>query len=168
MINTRMKPIKSKVIDVYYDKSCGCGTDSEDILKSGLKIVSALIDLELKGYRVNLSVLYSSFDDGEGDIMCVKVKDARQPFALQRMMFPIVHTGFFRSIGFDWYERCPTSTYRCGYGRGIGHDDVFKKKRKDYVKTMFSEHAVLFSVAEILEEDEKYIEQVITNGYGKD
>ena len=39
MINSRMKPIKAKVIDVYYNMTASCGTDSDDIIQAGIKEV---------------------------------------------------------------------------------------------------------------------------------
>lgn len=169
MINTRIKPIKAKIIDVYYDISCSCGTSSKDIIDNGLKLLSALIDLELKGYRVNLSILFTSFDSNSGDVMSVKVKDSKEPFALQRMMFPIVHTAFFRVIGFDWYERCPTSTYRGGYGHGLGYESFCKDKEKHnkFVEDVFGK-GVMFHSSELLKKDDKYIEGVLTGERNQD
>ena len=54
MIDMKMKPIKCKVLDIYYDMTCSCGTKSKDIIENGRKLLSAIIQLEKEGYRFNL------------------------------------------------------------------------------------------------------------------
>ena len=45
MIDTRMKQIKCKVIDVYYDMTCSCGTRSSKIIENGQKMLGAILEL---------------------------------------------------------------------------------------------------------------------------
>lgn len=162
MINSRMKPIKAKVIDVYYNISSSAVTSSESIIQAGVKLLSAIITLEQQGYRFNLYAVQNYYSSGNCYMLKVKVKDAMQPIDLKRISFPLTHTGFFRVIGFDWYSKCPEAKYISGYGRSI--DYVFdNEKMQKTAKEIFGNNAVWFGCVKITKEDEKYIKEVLTN-----
>lgn len=162
MINSHMKPIKAKVIDVYYNMTAGSVTDSEDIIQAGIKLLSAVIELEQQGYRFNIYAVQNYYDYGECYMLKVKVKDAMQPIDLKRISFPLTHTGFFRVIGFDWYSKCPEAKYLCGYGHSIDYD--FDRERMSKVaKEIFGNNAVWFGCAKIIRKGEEYIKEVLEN-----
>ena len=167
MINSSLKPIKTKVIDVYYEITCSCGTKSDDLIKAGQKMLGVIIELEAQGYRFNLYCTQGYYDDGKGcDMVCVKVKSANQMMDLKRMSFPIGHTAFFRGIGFDWYSKFPKGTYRFGYGSAISHSKSQNEIQEEYRK-IFGKNAIYFSAATIIKKKdgaEKYLKEVLTNG----
>lgn len=165
MINTKMKPIKAKVIDVYYDLSVTCNVSSEDILMVGGKIASQIVALEQQGYRFNLYSIQGYSDDKSCDMLCVKVKDAMQPIDLKRISFPLMHTGFFRVIGFDWYSKCPTAKHRWGYGRPFSRELNQNESIKAF-KQMFGSNAVYLSGATCVSRKndiDKYLRGVLTS-----
>lgn len=160
MINSRMKPIKAKVVDVYYNITAGSFLKSEKLMEAGTKILSAIILLEQQGYRFNLYALQTYFDgDNECYTLKVKVKDAMQPIDLKRISFPLTHTGFFRVIGFDWYSKCPKAKYISCYERSIDYD----YNMTEYAKELFGDNAVWFGSAKIIDKDEEYIKGVLQN-----
>ena len=160
MIDTKMKQIKCKVIDVYYDMTCSCGTDSDDIIANGQKMLGAILDLEHQGYRINLYAVQSYNDSNSSDILAVKIKSSSQPLDLKRMSFPLTHTAFFRVIGFDWYSRFPKGKYRGGYGRALGYeyDDA---QLKEFASKMFGDNAIYIAGSKILKRNEEYIKEVL-------
>lgn len=165
MINSYMKPIKAKVIDVYYDGTFSCIVDSDDIIKTGAKVISVILQLEQQGYRFNLYQVQSYSDEDDCDMMCVKLKDSMQPIDLKRISFPLTHTGFFRVIGFDWYSKTPKGQYRPCYGHAIGYEGSVKSKLPAMFKEMFGENAVFVSGAELLQKGElgeEYLKEVFT------
>ena len=166
MINSYMKPIKSKVIDVYYDGTFSCGVNSDDTIKTGGKVISVILDLGQQGYRFNFYQVQSYADEDNCDMMCVKLKDAAQPIDLKRMSFPIAHIAFFRVIGFDWYSKTPKGTYRFGYGHALCHENKVNKKLPEIFKEMFGNNAVYISGNKLLKEEnpEKYLKEVFTRG----
>ena len=167
MIDMRMKPMKCKVIDVYYDVTCSCGTDSDDIIKNGQKVLGAIMELEKQGYKFNLYAVQSYSDDKDADVLCVKVKSSDRPLDLKRISFPLTHTAFFRIIGFDWYSRCPKAKYRGGYGRGIAYR-LSNAELEEWGKQLFGENAMYIAGKNIMYQDEKYIKEVLENvGQGK-
>lgn len=165
MINSYMKPIKAKVIDVYYDGTFSCRVNSSDIINTGAKVISAILQLEQQGYRFNLYQVQGYSDEDGCDMMCVKLKDSMQPIDLKRISFPLTHTAFFRVIGFDWYSKTPKGKYRSCYGHALCDEGKVKDKLDDMFKEMFGNNAVYVSGNELWkkgDDGEKYLQGVFT------
>ena len=160
MIDTKMKQIKCKVIDVYYDMTCSCGTESEDIIKNGQKLLGAILDLEHQGYRFNIYALQTYSNSSGADILAVKIKSSNQPLDLKRMSFPLTHTAFFRVIGFDWYSKFPKGTYRSCYGHALGYE-FNKSECNKIIEEIFGTNAILIIGKDILHEGEEHIREVL-------
>lgn len=166
MMDMRMKPIKAKVIDVYYDMTASCVTDSDEIIKAGETLLGSIIELEKQGYRFNLYAVQSYSDDHSCDMLVVKVKSSGQPLDLKRISFPLTHTAFFRVIGFDWYSKVPGGKYRSGYGHAIAYDNT-DEQLQEIAHQAFSKTAVYFSAAKIVKESKEHVKEVLTNGNSK-
>ena len=165
MMNSCMKPVKAKVIDVYYDMSASCGMEAKQFIEAGSKLLAAVMELEMQGYRMNIYATQNYYDDSS-DMLCVKVKSANQPLDLKRISFPLTHPAFFRVIGFDWYSKVPGGKYRFGYGRPVSRDFSEERLQKGF-KEMFGDNAVAFSCAKIIETDIEHIKEVMKGGSGK-
>jgi len=167
MVNSSLKPIKTKVIDVYYEMTVAAYTESSDLIKAGQKMLGVIMELEAQGYRFNLYCTQGYYDTSNGcDMVCIKVKSASQPMDLKRMSFPISHTAFFRGIGFDWYSKFPKGTYRSGYGHAISYDKSQSEIQEEYSK-IFGKSAIYFSATTIIKQKdnaEKYLKEVLTSG----
>lgn len=166
MIDTRIKPIKCKVIDVYYDMTVSCGVESDDIIKNGQKLLGAILELEAQGYAFNLYAVQTYTDDNSCDMLCVKVKSSSQPIDLKRISFPLTHTSFFRAIGFDWYGKVPGGKYRSGYGRGLSYGKSTEETGR-IIKDLFGQNAIYIACAKIIKDDVKHIKGVLENGNSK-
>lgn len=165
MVNSSMKPIKMKVLDVYYDMTASCSVDSDDLIKAGQKMLGVILEMEAQGYRFNLYSTQNYYDSSNGaDMVCVKIKSANQPFDLKRMSFPTSHTAFFRGIGFEWYSKFPLGTYRFGYGHSVAYDND-NDTVQDEFKRLFGRNAIFFSAATIIKEGDdadEYIRKVLS------
>lgn len=167
MINMTMKPIKAKVVDVYYDMTSACGVGSDDIIKAGQTLLGTVVELERQGYRFNLYAVQTYTDSRDADMLVVKVKDASKPLDLKRISFPLTHTAFFRVIGFDWYSKVPGGRYRSAYGCALAH--TFKKdKLPEIGRQLFGNNAVYLSATQILQMDKDHVKEVLGNGNSKD
>lgn len=166
MINSKMTPIKTKVIDIYYEMTCPWSTESRDLIKAGQKMLGVIMDLEAQGYRFNLYCTQGYYASGEGcDMLCLKVKNASQPMDLKRMSFPIAHTAFFRGMGFDWYSKFPIGTYRMGYGHAISTEKTQEEIQCEY-RRIFGKGAVYFSAKTLISKGDKaeeYIKEALNN-----
>lgn len=164
MINMTMKPIKCKVIDVYYDMGINAGASADDIILAGQKLLGVIIELEKQGYKFNLYAMQGFGGDSDADILCVKVKSSDKPIDLKRISFPLTHPAFFRVIGFDWQGRSPITKYR-GDGRGRALTSIIDdSKAKEFAEQTFGPNAVYLSCRSIKRRNEEYIKEVLTNG----
>lgn len=167
MQNAYMKPIKAKVLNVYYDMTASCGTKSEDIIEAGQKLLAAIMELEMQGYKFNLYAIQSYAGSKDVDILCTKIKNSNTPLDLKRISFSLTHTAYFRVIGFDWYSRCPKATYRGGYGHALGYD-YNERQMAEGFKEIFGENAVVFSCSKVIGNNTEHLKEVMTDaGKGK-
>jgi len=157
MLNSHQRPIKTKIIDLYYDTTVSCGNSPKQILNNGMKIVETVINLEQSGYRVRLSAMQSYSNRETSDTLIVGVKSENQPLDIKRIMFPLMHPAMFRMIGFGWYERCPTATHRSGYGRALSYTFT-EKQMQDFIEKAFGKTAIYISGTFIQEKSQEHIE----------
>jgi hypothetical protein len=165
MVNSRVKPIRNKVVSVYYDKTAAAKHTPKEFEEAGVKLLSTLIDLEMQGYRFNLYVT-QSYTDKTCDMLCVKVKDSNSPLDLKRMSFPIAHPAFFRVIGFDWYSRCPKAVHRWAYGHALGYEYSEEQINAGFDE-IFNEKCVVFECSKLIGMSEQHIADVITSANKK-
>ena len=151
MIDMRIRPMKAKVLDVYYDMTANCSHEPEEFITAGKLLLGTIIALEKQGYRFNLYAIQSYYDSSNWadlpekhralDILCVKVKSSDKPIDLKRISFPLTHPAFFRVIGFDWQSKSPSTRY-IGSGRGcaLGYDYDGEDQKK-IIQTSFGNNA---------------------------
>lgn len=163
MVNMQMKPIKAKVVDVYYDMASSASVSSCQIIEAGQKLLATVVELERQGYRFNLFAVQGYSDDASCDMLVVRVKRDNQPLDLKRVSFPLTHTAFFRVIGFDWYSKVPGGKYRRAYGVAIGNN-LGEKKLEQMGRELFGKNAIYLSAAKIHKFEEAHIREVLTNG----
>ena len=154
MQNSYMKPIKAKVIDVYYDMTCSWSVDSDDIIKAGQTLLGAILELEMQGYKFNLYATQSYSGDGDCDMLCTKIKSSNTPLDLKRMSFPLTHTAYFRVIGFDWYSKFPIGKYRSCYGHSIAYDKSQEEITKEFQR-LFGKGAMFFTATTLVKKGDK-------------
>ena len=162
MVNTYMKPIKAKVLNIYYDMTASWSTDSEKIIKAGQDILAAIMELEMQGYKFNLYAIQTYYSDKTADMLCTKIKSANTPLDLKRISFPLTHTAYFRVIGWDWYSRFPAGKYRSGYGTALGYK-FSQKECSEAFEQIFHEKCIYFSAAKVINETVSTLKEVLTN-----
>lgn len=142
MINSKMKSIKAKVIEICYDISCSANVDSDDIIRVGLAFLKIIANMEMRGYRIKLTAVQGYSTNSVLNLLRINLKSANQPLDLKRISFPTMHTGFFRVIGFDWYSKTPRGRYLDYYGRPITSTFSDKKDLREFVNQIFGKNAV--------------------------
>lgn len=163
MQNSYMKPIKAKVLDVYYDMAVSWNVRKEDLQKAGEKLLGAIMELEMQGYKFNLYAIQTYADAKSFDMLCTKVKNSNTPLDLRKISFPLTHPGYFRAIGFDWYSRMPKAKYRHAYGDALSYDHNETELQKGF-QEIFGKNVVVFAAANIIKEDSEYIKNTLTGG----
>lgn len=139
MINSSMKKVKAKVIKIYYNIVAGCSTSPETFLANGKKIMEAVMLLERSGYRCELNAMQLYTKNNLSDTLIVRVKEANQPMDVKRIMFPFTHPAFFRVIGFDWEDKCPTAQWISGRGKPF---DMVVNNHLDIIREAFGNDSV--------------------------
>lgn len=162
MINTYRKPIRNKVLNIYYDRTALGNRKTKEIEETAVKFVSTLIDLELQGYRFNLTVVKTQADSTDADMLMLKIKDANAPLDLQRMTYPLVHTSFARVTCWDWYSRCPSARFRWGLGHNLSREKT-NEQIQNAIEELFGEKCIYFSLEDMIDAPDDYIRNVITN-----
>ena len=161
MVNMTMKPIKCKVIDVYYDMVVSCATTPEEIIDNGKKLLGVIMNLEKKGYKFNLYAVQTYSNKNQGcDMLTIKVKDSNKPLDIKKMSYVLMHPAFFRVIGFDWYSKVPNGVYRRDYGHNIAQE-VGRGGLDDFVSQVLGKNAVYFAASRL--GDERHIEEELTS-----
>lgn len=160
MQNSYMKPIKAKVLNIYYDMTASCGTSKEAIIEAGQKLLAAIMELEMQGYKFNLYAIQSYFNGRTADMLCTKIKSSNTPLDLKRISFPLTHTAYFRVIGFDWYSKTPKGKYRDSYGHALGYD-FNERQMQEGFKEIFGSNCIVFSCAKVLKNETEHFKNVI-------
>lgn len=141
MMNKKIVPKKSKVINVFYEVSRSSRHSAREIEDFGLQVLQHIYNLERKGWRVRLSAFSSHAQQVIGEAgysWSLIIKDENQPLDVKKVAFPIAHAAMLRLVSFDWFESVPNGEYVNGYGQSLYHwDDI---ARNDYLKTIGGEN----------------------------
>lgn len=133
MIAQRLVKTKKKVLNIGYGMTAHGGVDKDDIIKASAKIVSAILNIEASGVRVNLYTLFCAENKSHIIGLSLKVKDASRKIDTLRMSYPLAHSSFLRRQCFRWEEvteNIPSSFGGCSYGCVPGsreQADFFKR-----------------------------------------
>lgn len=155
MNNMTIEPLKVKVLDVCYDMGINGGYTTEQVLKAGKTVLGAILELEQKGYRVNLTAVQRHYSESVKalDFMCVKIKASNTPLDIKRMSYPLIHPSFFRVVGFDWQGKSPITRY---LGSGRGHTFVThytSNEVKEIARAIFGKYATYISAEAVIDSD---------------
>ena len=163
MISTKPTEQKAKVISILYDMGSSCGTDAEQFVAAGRKLLEVIMTLELQGYRVGLKILTSFCETSQKAFCIVKVKDHRQQSNPLKIAYPLLHPSFFRRQGFRWLETCPAITDRgfsSGYGHVLKYEFQTVGERREYLRQQGVLELGCF-YTEFEEADENSVEELI-------
>lgn len=133
MLSIKEKRAPQRVVTIYYNCSVRHGIKSDDIIKATANLMSAAMQIEANGTRVNMYV--SCICESNGQYLCatVKVKDAGQPFDTLKMTYPLVHTSMHRRHMFRLMEvqEGLRSSFSDGYGMNPDNTPLLAKVARD-------------------------------------
>ena len=119
MVAQRLVKTKKKVLTIGYSMMAHGGVDKEDIIKASARIVSAILNIEATGVRVNLFTLFCAKKNNNTIGLSLKIKDASRKIDTLRMSYPLAHSSFLRRQCFRW-EEVTENVPEC-YADGYGH-----------------------------------------------
>jgi hypothetical protein len=168
MINSHVKKMQNKVLNIYYEIGASARFTPGQFREAGCKLLAALMKLEMQGYRFNLFGIasftgHSSQSNNDADMLIVKLKDARQPFDLKRLSFPLAHPGFFRAITFEWYEKVPGGKYRNCFGYPLC-SQYTREELTPMFEDLFHQKCVVFGLQYLLDVGDNTLKEVLIGG----
>lgn len=167
MSSDARKPVKSRVISIYYDFGATSGVSAEDLTWAGMRTLAEIVKLEKTGYRVRLYGVHWQSNEYHGNAAVVKLKSEYTPLDLKRVMFPMVHPAYFRIIHLGWYDRCPTKKYMISCGHSIY---VRPQNEIDVIiNQCFGPSAIYISAAKMISRNynEKYVNNYLKRNLEK-
>lgn len=131
MVNSYMKPIKSKIINICVTCNYLSDVSAKEIFENAINQTLVVNTLESMGYRVNLSVLNISTAGGRINALKIKVKSSTEKLNLSKLSFALIHPSMLRRIVFALFERLDEydiSDFKWGYGRSIDDKEMQKNE----------------------------------------
>lgn len=159
MINVSKRSVKNKVLNIVYFNSVSWTVKGGDMIKAGVNVVNALLDVEKSGYRVNLNVA-TAYCERKAYVSMVNVKSANQSLNLLKMMFPLANPAWLRVIGFDWLYKSKAPYMD---GNGIPIYRYMEKNGldiKDVEKLVFGDNTVYIDY-KMAEKGTEYVKEVL-------
>lgn len=139
MIDVRMTPKKSRILNFMVSIDRSCGNSVDEIVRKMTKIFAYMAMLERSGqYRCRIEVFFTAFGghgrDRTNTSVSVLVKSENQLFDIKRLCFPIIHPAMLRLFAFAWEESLPMPADQYmegGYGTSFEHWD--EEYKRDYI-----------------------------------
>lgn len=94
----------SKVITIVYANCVASDVDAGEINEVSAQLVSAILLLEKKGYRINLYTCSAFRERCEQAAALIKIKDSAQYIDKRKMAYPLVNPSMLRRHAFRFLE----------------------------------------------------------------
>lgn len=121
MFFRELDKIENKTLHIVYCNSVSCNESTENIIKAGSILLSAIKILELQKISIRLDLCFFGGIERSGRqcICCmIKMKDYNEQLDLLKLSFPLAHPSMLRRIGFSAAETIPGPTIDFpNYGR---------------------------------------------------
>lgn len=136
MIFVKEQKIQKKVITVMY----GCNTlgsvEPDEIAKVSARVLSCVMSMERKGYRINLYAVNAAEQNGVKSGFSVKIKDSGQHIDVLKCAFPLLSAAWNRRFAFRYRE--VASNFTAGMGHSMyGYD----------LRSFLDKHNVKYDIA---------------------
>lgn len=111
----------SKVLTICYNNNASSCVSVDEKVNASAALVAAVVELENRGYRINLYASCSAYNGHEYCANFVKVKDSGQYMDLLKMSYPLVNPSFQRRHAFRFRETMPglSRGWVGGYGCSV-------------------------------------------------
>ena len=125
MIWVEEQKIQQKVITIIYNVGCLGSSSGDEVTKVSARIMSAIMSVERKGYRVNLYAASAQENGSQNCGFICKIKESGQHIDTLKMALPMISPAMNRRFGFRFRETMPglSSSWKFGYGSSMGTDE---------------------------------------------
>lgn len=134
MIDQSREAKKVKGIDIFYNASIRCSTETKDIARKGAIMLSLIDALERKGYRVNLKVGSVSMKGNTVHGVVTTMKRYDEPLNIRKLAYYLVNPSCLRRTFFKLKETISelTDVTNAGYGKNCDFDKQRKRLKAIY------------------------------------
>ena len=139
MVNSKMVPVKQKVLNVTKLINYRCDITSDQIVEESTKALVVVKRLEAQGYRCNLYIGWGvsehGGDSGRKVFVRIKVKSASEKLNISKVAFPLVHPSMLRRLCLRFEEVYPhmTKPFTCGYGYPVSYGKMKQVFNNDQI-----------------------------------
>lgn len=145
MLNTRIVPMKKKVITLNKNISYSSNVESETIMKESIKALQIIKKLEAQGYRVNLNLIMplvgykNKANSNLNYVIKIRLKSGNEKLNISKLSFPLVHPSMLRRLLFRFLEIYPTvpKGYVGNYGVPMRDEETKKYLNDEYLIPAF-------------------------------
>lgn len=156
MLNVRQKRAAVPVIDLYYVLQAACDETTDDIIKASAKVISAAMQIEASGVRLNIYTLVASQKHGQYIVFGCKIKTSGQPFDTLKMAYPMAHPSMLRRHFFKVVETTEgvDNRFVSSYGAPVTDKGMLKALLKNNGVTNDKSQVIEYYEAKRLSVDE--------------
>lgn len=104
MINAKVVRQKAKVLNLVYNISVNGTVDAYDMQNVAIKMLSAIMQCEANGVRINLYVCDISEKSGQQIGWLLRIKDSGQHLDVLKTAYPLTNTSMLRRHSFRFTE----------------------------------------------------------------
>ena len=127
MVAVVRQQVKSKVLDLAVDMCVSAYIDADTVKAVGQVLAGAVAQLESSGYNMRVHVVYGLSQDSSIIINDVLLKDVKERFNADKMLYALSNPGYVRGIMFGWCVRNPHFDGTFGLGTPLYWE--YKSKR---------------------------------------
>lgn len=162
MVAVKNVAIKQKVINVCYFITANGDTEADDLLQASANVISACMEIEASGVRINLYVgfLSEKLEDTVGFVM--RIKSASQPFDVLKMAYPMAHPSMLRRHFFKAME--VTEDVPTQFAPTYGHALDNAKEIRRYTESITKNMQVVYSYYDAKGKTVEEIREMIVRG----
>lgn len=158
MINMRLQKTKMRTMSILFNARVNCTITPKQIIESSSKILSAILNIESSGTRVELLYAAAVSAKGQNVMPVVKIKNCMQPLDVFKAAYIFAHPSMFRRHVFRFLEVTEgvSSDFRYVYGYGCDEQDVRKMMQQSHI-----EKSILLTLEDVLDMTAEEVKQYV-------
>ena len=118
---------EKKLIDIYFNASYNCETETSQIINRGIITLSIVDILEKLGFTVNLNVFNMAREWNEVHYAVFRLKSTNERANAKKLFFPMCHNSWLRRLVFRLIEETPDITTKWIGEYGIPADEALTR-----------------------------------------
>lgn len=158
MIAIKKEQQKTRTLSILFNARVACNIRTNQIIEASAKILSAILNIESQGIRVELLYTAAVYDHNQNIMPIIKIKNQQQPLDVTKIAYVFAHPSMFRRHIFRFIEVTEGVDSRFYYGYGYGCKE---KNVRQMMKDAHIEKSVLLTLEDVLNMDSDEVKNYI-------